>query len=95
MPVVSHVFAMPLRPLKNVVAIGVPGHALELDAISQRAALLGLWRQVNRDRSLAAKAQATRDHAQLFQGGGLVRRVWPTIAQLDWRWPSLGAIFDD
>ena len=76
-------------------ALCVPGHALEIGAICQREALVATRRQVRRDPLLAAKARALRDHAQHFQGGGPIGRVWQTIAQLDWRWTTFATMLDD
>ena len=45
----------------TLMAVCVPVHALELDAITQRGALLTVRRQVNRDRNLRACAETLRE----------------------------------
>ena len=76
-------------------ALAAPGHVLELDAITQREALLGVRRKVLRDTSLNAKATEAHDRAQEFQGGRPIARVWQPVAQLEWKWPAYGTMLDD
>ena len=77
------------------MAICVPGHALELEAITQRETLVSLRRQVNRDPDLCAKATQLRDHVQHQHGGGPIGRLVQTLSQLNWSWPSFGVLLDD
>ena len=59
----------------SLMDVCVPGHALELDAITQRETLISLRRQVNRDPDLCAKATQPRDAVQHGHGGGRAGRV--------------------
>ena len=64
------------------MAVCVPGHALELDAILQREVLLAVRRQTNRDLDVAAMVRTLRDHVQTLVGGGPVGRLVQTLKQL-------------
>ena len=48
---------------RTLMAVCAPGHALEVDAITQREALLAVRRQVSRDSQLRACAETLRRHA--------------------------------
>ena len=77
------------------MAVCVPGHAFELDEITQREALLAVRRQVSRDAQLRACAESLRQHVQSLHGGGPVGRLVQALKQLRWTWPEFGVLRDD
>ena len=73
----NHALKAAIRPKGNkwvefwtLMAVCVPGHALEIDAITQRESFLGLRRQVNRDGTLCGLAQQLQHQVQTLFGGG-------------------------
>ena len=78
-----------------MLAVCVPGHALELDAITQRESLLAVRRQVNRDHTLRHQASELRYRVQTLHGGGPVGRLFQVLDQLRWTWPSFRTVLDD
>ena len=48
----------------KLLAVCIPGHARELDAITQEETLVAIRRQVNRDPDLCSKAADIRHHIQ-------------------------------
>jgi hypothetical protein len=91
-----------LRPRGNkwvsyaiMMALCVPGHALDLAAIAQREVFAALRRQASRDHALARLIADLRHSAQAVHGGGPVARLFQTLQQLDWRWPDTGTLLDD
>ena len=61
------------------MAVCVPGHAHELDAIAQRESLLAVRRQVNLDNRLSTMVDTLRDYAQTLLRGGPVGRLVQTL----------------
>ena len=78
-----------------MLAVCIPGHALEITSIIHRETFLAVRRQVRRDVSLHPKIEYLRQPVQSLFGGGPVGRLWQSIHQLQWRWPSLGVRRND
>ena len=78
-----------------MMALCVPGHALDLAAITQREVFTALRRQAARDHGLARLIADLRYSAQAVHGGGPVARLFQTLHQLDWRWTDTGTLLDD
>ena len=85
----NHALLAAIRPKGNkwvsfwaLMAVCVPGHALELDAIMQREVLVAVRRQARRDPALDVMIKTLRDHVQRLVGGGAVGRLVQTLEQL-------------
>ena len=78
-----------------LMALCVPGHALDLIAIGHREAVNALRRQADRDDALTRIIGDLRHAAQATDGGGPVARLFQSLHQLDCTWTATGTMHDD